>query len=142
MAESPAPSPASTDLAAALAEALAERDRWAQELFEASRFAAQFSVERQALADHLDRVRAGERRIAQDEAARQVDAARQERDRACAQRDRAITERDNARRERDRARSDQQAAAAMLDRVTSSTAWRLTGPMRRVAMLLLGRPPG
>ena len=138
MADGPAPS-ANRDLAeqsstlqAALERATEERDVWAQELFEANRFAAQLTIERQRLVDELATVRERERSAAREEADKVIDAARRERDQARLERDQALVERDQA-------RADDQDATARLQRVTSSTAWRLTGPFRLLFMVLLGR---
>jgi hypothetical protein len=111
-----------------LQEVIAERDACAQELFESNRIAAQLVIARQALADQLATI---EQRV-RAEASREVDAARVERDRAFAERDAAY-------RERDRARAAQREAEAMLARVTGSTAWRVTAPLRRAIMVLRGR---
>jgi hypothetical protein len=100
-------------------------------LFESNRFAAQLAVARQELADELATVEARVRA----EAARDVDAARRERDTAFEARDEAV-------RVQDQARAAQHAAEARLARVTSSTAWRLTAPLRHGMMLLLGRERG
>ena len=136
MADRPAPD---SETEAALKKAVAERDVWAQELFETQRFAAQLAIERQHLRDSVDTMRARERDAAQADIAPLLDAARRERDAATAECDRARDERDVAAVERDRARADAHDAAAMLERVTSSTAWRLTGPARRLLQKLLRR---
>lgn len=128
MADGPAPDLASND---ALDRARAERDAWAQELFESNRVAAELVVKRQALADRLAAVESQVRA----ESARDVDAARRERDHALEARDAAL-------RERDQAIAARQEAEAMLRRVTGSTAWRLTAPLRHGMMLLLGRERG
>ena len=127
------------DPEAALASALAERDAWAQECFESKRFAAELAIERQHLRDSVDTMRAQERDAAQAAIAPLLDAARRERDAALAERDRAHAERDAVIAERDQARAAAHDAAAMLDRVTSSTAWRITGPARRLLQAVLGR---
>ena len=118
----------------------------AQSLFECRRFAAQLAIERQHLSDALDGVREVERRAAQREVALAVEAMAQERDQAVVERDRAVVEReiavaerDRAISERDRARAEAHDATARLMHVTSSTAWRVTGPVRRVLQALLGR---
>jgi hypothetical protein len=122
-------------LEAALKRAVIERDAWAQELFESNRFAGELVVARQALADELAAVRTRERAEARAEAAPLIVAARRECERAWQERDRAL-------RERDRAREAHREAAAMLHRVTTSTLWRLTNPIRHGLMVLLGRPRG
>lgn len=134
MAERPAPDP---DLLEATT----------QSLFEAKRFAVQLAIERQHLSDAVDTMRDDAMAAARDEVAPLVDAARAERDAAQAERDAAhaernaaFIERDAALADRDRARDAARDAAAMLDRVTSSTAWRLTGPVRRLLQTVLGRP--
>ena len=137
MADRPVPDPRGVELEAALDRAVAERDAWAQELFETNRFAAQLVVERQTLRDALDAATQRERVLAQQEAAqqeaaRQTEAAHRERDQARQERDAALTA-------RDRAEAEAHAAAALLQRVTSSTAWRATGPLRRVLAALRGR---
>ncbi len=101
----------------------------AQDLFEIRRVAAQLDIARQTLADRLATVEA---RV-HAEAARMNEDTRSERDRAVEQRDAAF-------RDRDIARSAQHDAEAMLARVTGSTAWRLTAPIRLVMICLLGRP--
>ena len=118
----------------------------AQALFECRRFAAQLAIERQHLSDALDGVRQAERQAAQRDVAPVVEAMAVERDRAVAERETAITERemvvaerDRAIEERDRARAAAHDASARLEHVTSSTAWRVTGPVRRVLQRLLGR---
>lgn len=122
-------------LEAALARAIAERDAWAQELFESDRFAAELVIARQKLKDELDNARKRERAEARAEAAPLIVAARHERHRAWHERERALCE-------RDRAREAHREAAAMLHRVTTSTLWRLTSPVRHGLMVLLGRPRG
>lgn len=122
-----------SDATTALDKAVAARDACAQELFESKRFAVQLAIERQHLRDSVDSMRVREREAVQAEIAPQLEAVRRELDSALAERDAAIAE-------RDRARADAHDAAAMLDRVTSSTAWRLTGPVRRLLQTLLGRP--
>ena len=111
----------------------------AQELFEVKRFAAQLAIERQHLSDSVGALRVRERDAAHAELTPHLEAARRERDAARAERDAALAERDAAWAERDRARADAHDAAAMLDRVTSSTAWRVTGPARRLMQALLRR---
>lgn len=111
----------------------------AQELFEVKRFAAQLAIERQHLSDSVDSLRVRERDAAHAELTPHFEAARRERDHARAERDAALAERDAAWAERDRARAEAHDAKAMLDRVTSSTAWRVTGPARRLLQALLGR---
>ena len=117
----------------------AQCDALVQELFECKRFAAQLAIERQHLSDAVDTMRSRERAAADAEIAPLLDAARRERDAAAAERDRAHADRDLAISERDRARADGHDAAAMLERVTSSTAWRITGPARRLLQALLRR---
>ena len=112
-----------------LQAALSERDAWAQELFESNRFAASLVVERQVLADRLATVEARVRA----KAARELAALRQERDHALESRDALLRERDSEARAR-------REAEVMLARVTGSTSWRITAPMRHLLMLLLGRP--
>lgn len=107
-------------------------DALAQELFETKRFAVQLAIERQHLSDSVDTMRSREREAAQAAIAPLLDAARRERDTATAERDAAIAG-------RDRARADAHVAAVMLERVTSSTAWRMTGPARRLLQALLRR---
>lgn len=121
------------ELEAALQRAVAERDAWAQELFESNRFAGELVVARQSLEDELATVRKRERAEARAEAAPVIVAARRERDCAWQDRDRAL-------RERDRAREAHREAAATLRRVTTSTFWRLTTPFRHALIVLLGRP--
>ncbi len=115
------------ELEAALDRAVAERDAWAQELFESNRFAAELVVARQNLVDELAVVTAG---------AAQVEAACRERNEA------AWLERDQARMERDAALERMWAAEGMLDHVVTSTAWRITGPLRHGLATMLGRPRG
>lgn len=109
-----------------LRTALAERDACAQELFESRRFAATLAVDRQTLADAL---------AAAANAASAIDAALQARDRAVRARDAAVAE-------RDRARAAAHDAQAMLHRLTSSTSWRLTAPVRVLLMRILRRQGG
>lgn len=125
-----APVPTMTpDAAAQLRAARAERDAWAQELFESNRFLAQLLVARQSLADALATLEA---RV-QDTAGREIAAARQERDRALAECRAALAERDAA-------RAGQLDAETRLAQVTGSTSWRVTAPLRHALMALLGRP--
>ncbi len=131
----PDPEARCAELEAALDRAVAERDAWAQELFESNRFAAELVSERQMLADDLATVTERELARANEEVLPELEAARHERDRA-------VRERDHARHERGRALDRAQAAEAMLDRVTHSTSWRLTAPVRALLMALLGRPRG
>ncbi len=123
----------------ALERAIAERDGWAQDCFESRRFAAQLAIERQHLRDTMDSLRAREREAARAELAPLLEAAASERDVARAECDRMRAERDAAIGDRDRARAEAHDAIAMLRRVTSSTAWRITGPARRTLHALLGR---
>lgn len=129
MADRPAPV---SNADAALDQAIAERDAEAQELFETKRFATQLAIERQHLRDSVDTLRVRERDAAHAEFGPLLDAARRERDAAMLERDAAIVE-------RDRARAVAHDATAMLDRVTSSTAWRMTGPARRLLETLRRR---
>lgn len=126
-----------------LATVTAERDAWAQRAFEAERFATQTAIERQHLADAIDSIRLQARETARREAAAESEAAfaalRGERDRARADCSGMIEERDRALAERDRARIEARDTGAMLERVMSSTAWRLTGPARRVLQAVLRR---
>jgi hypothetical protein len=117
----------------------AQRDALVQELFESKRFAVQLAIERQHLSDAVDTMRSRERAAADAEIAPLLDAARRERDAAAAARDRAYAERDAALAARDQARAEAHDAIAMLERVTSSTAWRVTGPARRLLQGLLRR---
>jgi hypothetical protein len=126
-----------------LATVMAERDAWVQRAFEAERFATQTAIERQHLADAIDGIRLHARETARRDAASESEAAfaaiRDERDRARGERDAMTAERDRAIAERDQARIEARDTGAMLDRVTSSTAWRLTGPARRVLQAVLRR---
>lgn len=126
MADRPAPDPN------------AVRDALAQELYETKRFADQLAIDRQNLSDAVDTMREREREEAQTAVAPLLEAARRERERALAARDAMAAERDAAVADRDRARAAAHDAAAMLDRVTSSTAWRVTGPARRLFQALRG----
>ena len=122
---------------------MAERDAWRQAAFEAQRFAAQTAIERQHLSDAIHGIRVqsieAARQVAATESAAAFAAIRAERDQAWADRDAVAAERDRVIAERDRARIEAHATAAMLDRVTSSTAWRMTGPARRVLQAVLRR---
>lgn len=122
---------------------MAERDAWRQAAFEAQRFAAQTAIERQHLSDAIDGIRLqsleAARRMAATESAAAFAAIQAERDRAWAERDAVAAERDKVIAERDRARIEAHATGAMLERVTSSTAWRITGPARRVLQVVLRR---
>lgn len=122
---------------------MAERDAWRQVAFEAQRFAAQTAIERQHLSDAINGIRLqsleAARRMAATESAAALAAIQAERDRAWAERDAVATERDKVIAERDRARIEAHATGAMLERVTSSTAWRMTGPARRVLHVVLRR---
>ncbi len=104
---------------------MAEREAWAQELFESNRFAAEWVVARQNLEDELAVVTAR---------ATQADSA--------CERNEAWLERDQARRERDAALERMWAADAMLDHVVTRIAWRITGPLRHGLAPMLGRPRG
>ena len=130
-----------------VAAVAAEREAWRQAAFEAQRFAAQTAIERQHLADEVDGIRAraletalGTARLqAASESAAAFEAIRAERDAARAERAALAAERDRVIGERDRARIEARDTAAMLARVTSSTAWRITGPARRVLQAVLRR---
>lgn len=121
----------------------AERDAWRQAAFEAQRFAAQTAIERQHLSDAIEGIKLQALETARQQAASESEAAfaaiRGERDAARAERDALVAERDGVIAERDRARIDARDTGAMLERVTSSTAWRLTGPARRVVQAVMRR---
>lgn len=139
MAERPEPDPPD-----GLLETLtAERDAWAQAAFESQRFAAQIAIERQHLSDAIDGIKLQAREAARSAAASESEAVlaalRGERDQALAERDAIAAERDRAIAQRDRARADAHDSGAMLERVTSSRAWRLTGPARRMMQAVLRR---
>ena len=104
----------------------AERDAWAQELFETNRHAAELAIARQTLVDALDAADARALARARAEILPELEAIRRERDAACAARDHA------QRRARD--------AEARLHRIASSTSWRITFPLRAALATLLGRP--
>ena len=110
-----------------------------QELFESRRYAVQLGIERQHLRDRIDGLRDEALGVVRREMGEAIEAAVQKRDRALAERDGLVGARDLAMAERDRAMGERDAARAMLERVMSSTAWRVTGPVRRVLQTLLGR---
>ena len=124
MADGPFSAPPPADPDSVIRALRAERDAWAQELFESNRHAAELALARHALADALTHAQASAEADARADAAREIDAARQARDVAFA--------------ERDRARA---AAEAMLRRVVGSTSWRMTAPVRGLIAALLGRDP-
>lgn len=118
----------------------------AQALFESRRFAVQLGIERQHLRDSIDALRGEADSAARRDLAAEIegvlrerDHARSERDDVLADRSGILAERDRALAQRDAVTAERDMARAMLDRVTSSTAWRLTGPARRILQTLLGR---
>ncbi len=119
MADGPDPNP---DPLHDLAALRAERDAWAQELFESNRYAAELAIARHALADALATAESRARAQAEADALRAIEAARKDRDAALTERDRALE------------------AEARLQRITSSTTWRMTAPLRALVAALLGRP--
>ncbi len=127
MADGPFSAPPPADPDSVIRALRAERDAWAQELFESNRHAAELALARHALADALTHAQASAEADARADAAREIDAARQARDVAFA--------------ERDRARAAAEAAEAMLRRVVGSTSWRMTAPVRGLIAALLGRDP-
>ncbi len=126
-----------------VATVAAEREAWRQAAFEAQRFAARTAIERQHLSDAIDGIRLQAletaRLQAASESAAAFEAIRAERDAALARCDALATELDRVIGERDRARIEARDTGAMLERVTSSTAWRMTGPARRVMRAVLRR---
>ena len=124
----------------------AELQAMAQALFESRRFAVQLGIERQHLRDPIDALRGEAEMAARRDLALEIEAVLRDRDHAQSERDGMLAERnamlaarDRALAERDAVTVERDQARAMLDRVTSSTAWRMTGPARRVLQTLLGR---
>jgi chromosome segregation ATPase len=102
-----------TDLRIGFDQVVAERDAWAQELFETNRHAAALTVERQVLLQRVAGLAASAELLAQ---------ARDENQELLAQ-----------------ARVENQGLRKRLDDVYASTSWKFARPIRVVRWLLLGR---
>jgi ATPase subunit of ABC transporter with duplicated ATPase domains len=101
-----------------LEDALAERDAYAQELFETNRYAGELTAQRQALIDR-------------EKAALDREKAALDREKAALDREKAALDRVQAALDRVQAADDRvQAADDRIAAIHASTSWRLTKPIR------------
>lgn len=121
-------------LSVEVARVAAERDGWAQELFETNRHAAELTQARQKVSEELARLQRHEAwRVLEAAAARDQEAKLRDHEA------RLLQEVAGLKVERDEARAAADGSESWLRAVQVSTSWRLTRPMRVLGRLLRAR---